>query len=66
MVDRQRLPTAGTAEVKDRIRASFARQSLMAHLGAQLRRIGPKRVRIASPHQTGVTQQHGSIHAGEQ
>ena len=63
MEDQQQLPTA-TAEVQDRIRASFARQGLMAHLGAQLSHIGTGRVHIALPHRPEVTQQHGYIHAG--
>lgn len=63
MTDRQML-TPATPEVQDRIRASFARQGLMSHLGAQLSHIGPGRVHIVLPHRPELTQQHGYIHAG--
>lgn len=63
MDDRAKLPPA-TPEVQDRIRASFGRQGLMAHLGAQLSHIGPGRVHIVLPHRPEVTQQNGYIHAG--
>ncbi|QBS44754.1 PaaI family thioesterase [Nocardia sp. CS682] len=51
-------------EVRSRIQASFDRQGLMRHLGAQLGHIGPGRVHILLPHRPEVTQQHGYIHAG--
>ena len=59
-------PVLDTAapEVQERIRASFARQGLMSHLGAQLAHIGPGRVHIVLPHRPEVTQQDGYIHAG--
>jgi uncharacterized protein (TIGR00369 family) len=53
-----------TPEVQDRIRASFERQGLMAHLGARLSHIGPGQVHIVLPARPEVTQQHGYFHAG--
>lgn len=51
-------------QVRERVRASFARQGLMSHLGAHLAHIGPGRVHIALPARPEVTQQHGYVHAG--
>ncbi|MFS8198094.1 PaaI family thioesterase [Streptomyces sp. CWNU-52B] len=51
-------------EVRARIRTSFDRQGLMAHLGARLAHIGPGRVHIVLPARPEVTQQHGYFHAG--
>lgn len=51
-------------EVQARIRASFDRQGLMAHLGARISRIAAGRVHIVLPSQPEVTQQHGYFHAG--
>lgn len=53
-----------TPEVQARVRASFERQGLMAHLGARLSHIGPGRVHIVLPSRPEVTQQHGYFHAG--
>ncbi|MFJ9924126.1 PaaI family thioesterase [Streptomyces rubiginosohelvolus] len=50
--------------VQKRIRDSFDRQGLMAHLGARITHIGPGRVHIVLPARPEVTQQHGYIHAG--
>lgn len=47
-----------------RIRASFARQSLMASFGAAIVALAPGRVAIAAPVGEGVRQQHGFAHAG--
>lgn len=51
-------------EVEARIRASFERQGLMAHLGARIVHVAPGRVRIVLPRRHEVTQQHGYFHAG--
>ncbi|WP_406065242.1 PaaI family thioesterase [Streptomyces sp. NBC_01077] len=51
-------------EVQKRVRASFDRQGLMAHLGARITHIGPGRVHIELPSRPEVTQQHGYFHAG--
>ncbi|MFE6720445.1 PaaI family thioesterase [Streptomyces albidoflavus] len=53
-----------TPEVRDRVRASFGRQGLMAHLGARLTHVGPGRVHIVLPARPEVGQQHGYVHAG--
>ena len=58
------LPEAASPEVRERIRESFDRQGLMAHLGARLTHIGPGRVHIVLPSRPEVTQQHGYFHAG--
>ncbi|MFI9407090.1 PaaI family thioesterase [Nocardia sp. NPDC052316] len=63
-MDLQEQFDQATPEVRSRIRASFDRQGLMRHLGAQLGHIGPGRVHILLPHRPEVTQQHGYIHAG--
>ncbi len=47
-----------------RIRASFAKQTFMATLGARLVRIEPGEVAIALSHRADLTQQHGFMHAG--
>ena len=46
------------------IRASFARQGLMATLGARLEALAPGRVRISAPITAAIGQQHGFAHAG--
>ncbi len=47
-----------------RIRASFARQQVMALLGASLGLVEPGRVEITLPFRADLTQQHGYLHAG--
>jgi len=47
-----------------KIRDSFARQTLMATLGASLAEIGPGVCVIAAPIGPGSLQQHGYAHAG--
>lgn len=47
-----------------RVRDSFGRQGLMAHLGATLVGLEPGRVAIALPWRTELTQQNGYFHAG--
>jgi uncharacterized protein (TIGR00369 family) len=48
----------------DRVRASFARQRIMATLGAVLTRVEAGAVEIALGYRADLTQQHGFIHAG--
>ena len=50
--------------MEDRIRESFARQSLMATLGAELVEVAPGRVTVAAPLLPGFRQQQGAGHAG--
>lgn len=47
-----------------KIRASFERQKIMAHLGATLVSVEPGKVEIELPFRTELTQQHGFLHAG--
>jgi uncharacterized protein (TIGR00369 family) len=48
----------------DRVRASFARQRVMALIGARLARVEPGSVEIELPFREELTQQHGFLHAG--
>lgn len=50
--------------IQARIRKSFERQGLMAHLGAQLTEVAEGRVHIVLPSRPELTQQHGYFHAG--
>lgn len=47
-----------------RTRESFAKQGIMAHLGATLEGVAPGRVEIALPFRPELSQQHGFFHAG--
>jgi uncharacterized protein (TIGR00369 family) len=47
-----------------RVQASFERQGMMRHLGAQLLRVEPGLCEIALPHSEKVTQQQGGFHGG--
>ena len=47
-----------------RTRDSFARQGIMAHLGASLDEVAPGRVQISLPFRPELSQQHGFFHAG--
>lgn len=53
-----------TPEIAATIRESFARQSLMATLGAELTEVSVGRVVIEAPVADHVLQQHGYAHAG--
>jgi len=48
----------------ERVRSSFARQAVMATLGAQLMRVAPGEVEIEWPYRAELAQQHGFLHAG--
>lgn len=50
--------------IEERIRASFAKQGLMATLGASLGSVAPGRVEIILIPGPAVSQQHGFVHAG--
>jgi uncharacterized protein (TIGR00369 family) len=50
--------------MRARVLASFARQAMMAALGAELISVEPGRVELALPHDPRFTQQHGFMHAG--
>lgn len=60
MPDRQRADE----QLEARIRESFERQGLMAHLGAELLEVAEGRVRIGLRRREEVAQQHGYVHAG--
>lgn len=47
-----------------RVRASFARQGIMHHLGAVLTRVEPGHCEIELPYRSELSQQHGFFHAG--
>jgi uncharacterized protein (TIGR00369 family) len=47
-----------------RVRRSFARQSIMATIGATLDHVGPAEVSISMGPNPAFTQQHGYLHAG--
>lgn len=48
----------------ERIATSFAKQGLMAHIGARLGQVSPGEVHIHLPMSSQVTQQHGYFHGG--
>ena len=52
------------AAYAERVRASFARQSVMISLGASIVRIDAGEVELAMPYQPAFCQQHGFLHAG--
>lgn len=52
------------ADYEDRVRSSFARQSAMATIGAELTLVTPGIVEIEMPFSDQLTQQHGFLHAG--
>jgi uncharacterized protein (TIGR00369 family) len=47
-----------------RVRASFARQQVMATLGAAIHQVAPGEVTLSLPFRADLTQQAGSLHAG--
>lgn len=48
----------------ERVRSSFARQSAMRTIGAELTLVTPGIVEIEMPYSDQLTQQHGFLHAG--
>jgi uncharacterized protein (TIGR00369 family) len=53
-----------TSDYEERIRASFAKQGLMATLEATLGQVSPGVVEIELRPHAGISQQHGFVHAG--
>ena len=47
-----------------RVRASFARQGVMAHIGAELSLVEAGRTQIRLPYSERLSQQHGFFHGG--
>jgi uncharacterized protein (TIGR00369 family) len=56
--------TALNPSFVEEIKQSFAHQSVMRLIGAELGRIEPGFVEINLPYRTDLTQQHGYLHAG--
>jgi uncharacterized protein (TIGR00369 family) len=50
--------------IEKRVKASFARQTAMATIGASITRIEEGEVTIEIPFRSDLTQQHGFLHAG--
>ena len=51
-------------DFEERVRKSFARQSVMTTIGAELTVVTPGTVEIEMAYSPGLTQQHGFLHAG--
>lgn len=49
---------------RERVRASFARQQVMATLGIEMVHLEPGEVHLTMPPNPAYTQQHGFMHAG--
>lgn len=56
--------TAKNSEFAADVRKSFAAQSIMQTIGAQLSRVEPGVVEISLPYRRDLTQQNGYLHAG--
>lgn len=56
--------SATIPDAEGRVRASFARQSFMTLLGAEICHFAPGEVDIKVPFREDLTQQHGFFHAG--
>jgi uncharacterized protein (TIGR00369 family) len=57
-------PEPKDPQFEARVRRSFARQSLMATIGATLSRVSPEEVHIEMPFRSDLSQQHGYMHGG--
>ena len=53
-----------SGDYESRVRASFARQKIMASIGAELTRVEAGTVEIEMGYRPDLTQQHGFLHAG--
>jgi uncharacterized protein (TIGR00369 family) len=51
-------------DFRERVRASFARQQVMATLGIEMIHLEPGEVHLSMPPNLAYTQQHGFMHAG--
>ena len=63
MADQSSRFVAADPDFEARGRASFARQTLMATLKAEILSVTPGRVEIAMPFGPHILQQHGFVHA---
>ena len=64
MIERRDAFTAQDPAFESRVRASFARQTFMATIGARLARVAPGEVDIELDVRDDLVQQHGFLHAG--
>jgi uncharacterized protein (TIGR00369 family) len=48
----------------EELKQSFAKQTVMSLIGADLTRVEPGIIEITLPYRTDLTQQHGYVHAG--
>ena len=55
---------ASDPDFRERVRASFARQQVMATLGIEMIHVEPGEVHLSMPPNPAFTQQHGFMHAG--
>jgi len=53
-----------TSNFESIVRKSFAKQSMMMHLGAEIYNVSPSSVEIRLPHRYERLQQHGLFHGG--
>jgi uncharacterized protein (TIGR00369 family) len=58
------IEQALSADIVERVRASFARQAAMQAIGASILRLAPGEVELTMPYRAELTQQHGFLHAG--
>ncbi|TVR96989.1 MAG: PaaI family thioesterase [Rhodospirillales bacterium] len=56
--------TPADRNFEHRVRASFARQGIMRHIGARMAEVGPGHCEIHLPYGEHVSQQHGFFHGG--
>ena len=56
--------TTSTPDFEERVQSSFARQSIMNLIGAELIKVLPGEVEIGLPFRHDLTQQHGFLHGG--
>lgn len=55
---------AGEPGFEERVRESFARQAVMATIGAEITHVAPGEVDLRMPYRPELAQQHGFLHAG--
>ncbi len=56
--------TPADPDFERRVRASFARQGIMSHIGATMAAVGPGCCEIRLPYAENLSQQHGFFHGG--
>ena len=57
-------PKSRNPSFAEEIRQSFAKQTIMGLIGAELTRVEPGIIEITLPYRADLTQQHGYLHAG--